>query len=105
MSGETEKQISGWTTVTLKEHFEAVLDEKEQRYLQRFDSQEQALRVAANETDKKNAELNDVRLRFIPREVFESYKEEQSKRGRAMIITFIVMGLTIVGLVLQVLRG
>jgi hypothetical protein len=93
-----------WTIETLKEHFESLLDEKDLRYTQKFESLDTALKVAASETDKKNTELNDVRHRFIPREVFDSYKEEQSKKSRATIIMFVLMGLSIIGLLLQVLK-
>jgi hypothetical protein len=94
-----------WTVETLKEHFDDLLCEIDKRYKQRFDGQEKALDVASDERDKKDAELNDVRLRFISREVFEAYVANQSKKARATIITFVLMGLTIVGLVVQILRG
>jgi hypothetical protein len=95
MSGET---------VSLKEHFESLLIESDKRYAQKFDDLQRALAVAAHEAEKKNAELNDVRHRFIPREVFDSYRESQLRRSRAIIVTFVLMGLTIVGLVLQILK-
>jgi hypothetical protein len=89
--------------VSLKEHLEALLHEADKRYEQKFQDMQRALDVAANETDKKNSELNDVRHRFIPREVFDAYREQQLRRSRGIIVTFILMGLTIVGLVLQLL--
>lgn len=91
-------------TVSLKDHFLALLAEIDKRYVQKFEDMQRALDVAANEAEKKNTELNDVRHRFIPREVFDSYKDQQIRRGRAVIITFVCMGLTIVGLVLQILH-
>jgi hypothetical protein len=96
--------MSDWTVTTLKEHFEDLLKERDKRNESEFRGLAKAVELAASEADKKNVELNDVRLRFIPREVFEDYKAEQVARGRAMIVTFVVMGLTIVGLILQILR-
>ncbi len=101
--------MSEWTIDTLKEHFEDINAERTLRYDDRFAGQETANKIALAslqreadaykaEADKKNVELNDVRHRFIPREVFDAYKEDQTKRMRAMLGTLIVMGLTIVGL-------
>src|SRR5688500_2671774 len=104
MSGETEKNTDGWTIRTLKAHYDALLREREKRNESEFRALAKAVELAASEADKKNAELNDVRLRFIPREVFEDYKEGQAKRARATIVMFVLMGLTIIGLILQVMR-
>lgn len=104
MSGETEKQVSGWTVDTLKEHLTALGVERDRRYEQRFQAQQDALLTAERESEKKNAELNDVRHRFIPREVFDTYKDEQAKKARSALITFVVMGLTIIGLVFSLLQ-
>jgi hypothetical protein len=90
-------------TVSLKEHFESLLDEHDKRYSQKFDDMQRALNLAREESEKKNAELNDVRHRFIPREVFDSYREQQVRRSRAIIVTFVLMGLTIIGLVFQII--
>jgi hypothetical protein len=89
--------------VSLKEYFEAILNEKDKRYGERFAAQERANTIARDEADKKNAELNDVRYRFVSREVFDAYVKEQTNKGRATIALFITMGLAIVGLVLKVL--
>src|SRR6185369_13242602 len=42
MSGETERNISGWTVDTLHAHIVAMFDERDHRYSQRFAAQEQA---------------------------------------------------------------
>jgi hypothetical protein len=91
-------------TVSLREHLLAL--RKGDRELNRIKFQfvALALKVAARETREKNKELNDVRHRFIPREVFDTYKESQLRRGRVIVVTFIAMGLTIVGLILQILH-
>lgn len=52
MSGETEQNISGWTVDTLHNHLFALLAEKDARYAQRFDAQQQALRDALTAQEK-----------------------------------------------------
>src|SRR6478609_6742118 len=90
--------------VPLREHLYALRKADDRRYTQQFKAIALALKVAAKEARAKNTELNDVRHRFIPREVFDTYKESQQRRARATIITFVLMGLTIVGLILQILH-
>jgi Fe2+ transport system protein B len=46
VSGETERQVSGWTTDTLNQYVKAMFIEHDLRYQQRFESQEQNLRTA-----------------------------------------------------------
>lgn len=68
-----------------------------------------AVTVLAEERKAKDEELNNVRFRFIDREVFEGYvreqakatelyREEQRRKGRAFLVTAVGMGLTIIGL-------
>jgi hypothetical protein len=90
--------------VPLREHLCELRKADDRRYTQQFKAIALALKVAAKEARAKNAELNDVRHRFIPREVFDTYKESQQRRARAIIVTFVLMGLTIVGLVIQILH-
>ena len=52
MSGETEAQVSGWTTDTLRQHFTDLLNEKDARYEQRFQAQETALSTALTGQEK-----------------------------------------------------
>lgn len=46
MSGETERNISGWTTDTLRSHLMDIMNERDLRYQQRFESQESNLGTA-----------------------------------------------------------
>jgi hypothetical protein len=46
-------------------------------------SSKEALSIASHEAEKKNIELNDVRHRFIPREVYDAHREEQEKKFEA----------------------
>ena len=65
---------------------------------------EKGISTAALEQEKRDEQLNDVRLRFLPRPEFESFVDGFTKRGRAFITTFVVMGLTIVELGLTVIN-
>jgi hypothetical protein len=47
---------------------------------------QEALHVAANERSKKDAELNEVRLRFVDRITFEQFKDAQSKALDAALL-------------------
>jgi hypothetical protein len=47
----------------------------------------EALHVAAGERSKKDAELNEVRLRFVDRVTFERYKESQNKALDAALLS------------------
>lgn len=47
----------------------------------------EALHVAASERTKKDAELNEVRQRFVDRITFEQYKEAQSRALDAALLS------------------
>jgi predicted nucleic acid-binding Zn ribbon protein len=89
--------------IPLKEYFENLMNERDKRYSNRFAAQEEAIKVARAEAIMKNTELNDVRHRFVSREVFDAYVKEQQNKARATIALFITLGLAIVGLVLKIL--
>lgn len=70
MSGETERDVSGWTVDTLR----ALMDERDRRYGERFKAQEKAVDNVAKETKEKFASVNEFRgalsdqtNTFIPR--------------------------------------
>lgn len=50
--GQTEKEPSGWSTDTLKEHLEALVEAADVRYEQRFLAQEKAVREALASQEK-----------------------------------------------------
>ena len=52
MSGETEKQISGWTVDTLKEYLESINVETDKRNEQRFLAQQKAVQDALISQEK-----------------------------------------------------
>lgn len=74
MSGETEKQVSGWTVDTAREHlltviqYEAKLaEERDKRYDQRFKAQESATIYMRQVTNEFRGQLSDQQATFITR--------------------------------------
>jgi hypothetical protein len=53
--------MSGWTTETLKEHYDSLQYERELRYQQRFESQERALEEAKRSSEKRLDGMNEFR--------------------------------------------
>ena len=87
MSGETEKELSGWTVDTLRYFITGVLHEKDLRYEQRFTAQELAISKAAAADEKRfegvnefRAQLADQASTFMPRaEAMLSYSTLNEK--------------------------
>lgn len=52
MSGETEANVSGWTTDTLRSYILALLNERDTQYAQRFQAQEKAVDYALGAADR-----------------------------------------------------
>lgn len=85
MGGETDQNVSGWTTDTLKAHVDrqfALLDqlraEADKRYEQRFQSQEKAIDKSDTATDKRFEGVNEFRqtlsdqtARFLTRDEYD----------------------------------
>lgn len=76
MSGETEKQVSGWTVDTLKEYVE-----------QRFISQEKAVGIANEASEKRFDAVNEFRGQlgdqvrtFLPRAEYDARHETLENR-------------------------
>lgn len=76
MSGETEKQVSGWTVDTLKEYFE-----------QRFTAQEKAVKTANEASEKRFDAVNEFRGQlgdqvrtFLPRTEYDARHETLENR-------------------------
>src|SRR5678816_4050574 len=67
MSGETEKQVSGWTTDTLKEYLESLIEGNDVRYEQRFVAQESATKYAQEKANEFRGSLDDVGKKQMPR--------------------------------------
>jgi hypothetical protein len=79
MSGETEKEVSGWTTDTLHSHLITVIREHDKRYEQRFQDQEKAtinalasantaVHKAEVAADKRFELLNELKAIVIERD-------------------------------------
>ena len=98
---------------------EALTDAKIASLHERLNAIDASIKLVAHQAEEKNKELNDVRHRFIPREVFERFAEDQSKRfelfqagidqyrvqqqarTRALVIAMAPMALGVVGLALR----
>ncbi len=105
--------------IPLQEHIEKMLVELDKRYTSEFlhikenvvtarTESQTALDKLERDKKEKDGELNDVRHRFIPREVYENDKAEQAKKMRnAMIFMFvealaiIALGLSLIGLLMR----
>lgn len=79
MSGETEKQVSGWTVDTLKEHLES-----------RIASSEEALTLARKELEGRLEGLNELRKevtndrsQFVKTDVYAPAHEELRRQRTA----------------------
>lgn len=96
MSGETEKQVSGWTVDTLKEHLTEMIVGNDLRYEQRFKAAEQAVSaalaaqrdatsVAGIISEKRMDGLNELRgMAEDQSKVFTEYAKTYIPRGEAM---------------------
>jgi hypothetical protein len=85
LSGETEKSISGWTTDTLKEYIEAVIDGNDRRYQQRFDAQEAANKYSQEKSNEFRGSLEDIGKKQMPRTEAEALiraSEEKAAAGQ-----------------------
>lgn len=97
MSGETEKQVSGWTVDTLKEHLEGLIsylkdvsDERDRLYKERHDSADKAIikaETAQREYNERSNEfrgqLDDQAKRLVSRlEVESMIKEVEARIAR-----------------------
>lgn len=76
MSGETERQVSGWTVDTLKEYVE-----------QRFIAQEKAVQIANEASEKRFDAVNEFRGQlgdqvrtFLPRQEYNARHETLENR-------------------------
>ena len=80
MSRETERNVSGWTTDTLKEYLEARISEADKRYQQRFDAQEAAQKYAQEKANEFRGSLDDVGKKQMPRTEAEALIKASAER-------------------------
>lgn len=92
-----------WTLDSFAAHITVLLAERDVRYMSEFHHIKENVDTALVERKDKDKELNDVRLRFVPREAFETYKEEQAKKVRGAMIFMFVEALTIIALGLSLI--
>ncbi len=79
--------MSEWTVETLKEHFEALIEEINKRYEQRFLSSENAIEKRDAATEKRFESVNefrqtlaDITSKGIPRVEFENTHKALSEK-------------------------
>lgn len=83
MSGETEKNISGWTVDTLKAYLESVIDGNDRRYQQRFDAQEAANKYSQEKSNEFRGSLDDIGKKQMPRSEAEAMFKALSDKAEA----------------------
>lgn len=81
---------------------EALTDAKIASLHERLNAIDASIKLVAHQAEEKNKELNDVRHRFIPREVFDQYVAAQAAKTRALLFAMAPLALGLVGLALQV---
>lgn len=83
MSGETEKQVSGWTVDTLKEYVESLIDGNDKRYEQRFEAQESATKYAQEKSNEFRGSLDDIGKKQMPRTEAEALIKATADKAEA----------------------
>lgn len=91
------------TEVQLKEYFEALLEERDKRYEQRFIAQEKAVVAALASADKANmlAESNAEKWRTNANE-WRSAMTDRERNFLSRGMGYIVGGLSIIALILTI---
>lgn len=87
MSGETEKQVSGWTVDTLKELLESKIDGNDVRYDQRFTAQEAATKYAQEKSNEFRGSLEDIGKKQMPRTEAEAIFKALSEKTESLAKT------------------
>jgi hypothetical protein len=86
VSGETERNISGWTTDTLREHITQLINEHDKRYEQRFLAQESAVQSALVAQEKAvNAALIAADRAVAKAEVAQDKRNEATNEFRGQL--------------------
>ncbi len=85
MSGETEKDISGWTTDTLKAHLDSIIAQNDRRYTERFNAQESANKYAQEKANEFRGMLDDVGKKQMPRAEAETLIRSTADRWNAQL--------------------
>lgn len=78
MSGETEKEVSGWTTDTLHSHIIRLIAANDDRYQERFDGQQQALKDALVGQEKAVGAALDAAKEAVTKAEISSDKRFES---------------------------
>jgi hypothetical protein len=114
----TSSQQTQWTVQTLKEHYDYVLKERDEKINQKFESIELAVTKADEATEKRfesvnefRAQLADQQRTFILRSEYEAGHKELTNRvddiklevekinnektGRSVVLAYVVAGISL----------
>lgn len=87
MSGETEKNISGWTVDTSREDLLRVIADQEKYFERRLLDQQNAVKIANQASEKRfesvnefRGQLNDQVRTFLPRAEYDARHETLENR-------------------------
>jgi hypothetical protein len=87
MSGETEREVSGWTVDTLHIHIDQQLHDLRDHLDERFESQQDMVRTALVQNDKRfesvnefRAQLNDQVRTFLTRVEYQTAHSALSEK-------------------------
>ena len=107
-----ESQGSQWTIDTVKEHVLEIMDERDHRYEQRFQSQKLEVDTARVDMNKRLEGMNEFRSSMQDMQKLFATREEVSRLDeaqkpfvtRAEMISFCVLISAIVSMVILLLR-
>lgn len=79
MSGETEDNVSAFTTDSLHAHLRTLMDERDRRYGERFDASQKAVEKATAALERRLEGMNEIRAAmseqaatFLPRTEYDT---------------------------------
>lgn len=78
--GQTKSNVSGWSTDTLKEYVERVLEEHDKRYDQRFFAQQEAMRSALASAEKAVEKAENIAEKW--RQNANEWREAMSDKDK-----------------------
>jgi hypothetical protein len=91
MSGETEKQVSDWTTDTLKQYYDQRMIDQEKAVAAAFDASNKAIEKSETASEKRFASVNEFRqtltdqaTTFLPRQEADRVTASNAEKIQAL---------------------